>query len=83
MYVKRFLASLNFPIQIPPGFLKVLHTGLEICSPDVLDRVAQVKAHMLGVLDALNTGWVLSVMLWMVYRVVVHERVSGEYSPHQ
>jgi len=27
---------------------------------------------MLGDLDALNARWVLSVVLWMVYRVVAH-----------
>jgi hypothetical protein len=73
VYVKRFLASFNLSIQIPACFLKVLHSGFEIRSPNVFDRVAQVEAHMLGDLDALNAGWVLRVVLWVVNWVVTHE----------
>jgi hypothetical protein len=73
VYVKRFLASLNLSVQIPTCFLKVLHPGFEIRSPNVFDRIAQVEAHMLGDLDALNAARMLRVVLWMVYRVVAHE----------
>jgi hypothetical protein len=73
VYVKRFLTSLNLSIQIPTRFLKVLHPGFEIRSPNVFDGVAKIEAHMLGDLDALNAARMLSVMLWMVYRVVAHE----------
>jgi hypothetical protein len=72
MYVKRFLASLNLSIQIPACFLKVLHPGFEIRSPNVFDGVAKIEAHMLGDLDALNAARMLRVVLWMVYRVVDH-----------
>jgi hypothetical protein len=71
--VKRFLASLDFPVQIPTCFLKVLHPGFEIRSPNVFDGVAKIEAHMLGDLDALNARRMLSVVLWVVYGIVAHE----------
>jgi hypothetical protein len=73
VYVKRFLTSLNLSIQIPACFLKVLHPGFEIRSPNVFDGVAEIEAHVLGNLNAFHAAGMLRVVLWMVYWIVAHE----------
>lgn len=42
---------------------------LEAASPDIFDGVTKVEVEVLCDGDALHTGWVLSVMLRMIYLV--------------
>ena len=49
-------SPLNFSVDIPPGLLEILDgVVFQVCTPDVLDGVAETKAHVLGDLDALDT----------------------------
>jgi hypothetical protein len=53
------LSPFNFSIDVPGGFLQVCQTivgMLEVSPPDILNRIAQAKAHVLSDLNALNTA---------------------------
>lgn len=54
----------DLAVDVPPSFLQVFDgVALEVGAPDILDGVAETKAHVLGYLDALDTRRVGGVML--------------------
>jgi hypothetical protein len=72
---------LYFAFDIPHSLAQVFYrVVLEIGAPDVLDRVAQAKAHVLSDLYALDPGRMLGIVPGVVHRVVRHLTASFSIS---
>jgi hypothetical protein len=71
--IRRRFPALDLPLDVPHSLLEILDgIALQVSTPDVLDGVAETKAHVLGDLYALDTAGVLGVVLGVVDGVVVH-----------
>lgn len=66
-----FAKALKLSIEVPDGLLQILTDGVRLLpsSPDVLDGVSQVEAHVLDDIDALDARRVAGIMSGMVYWV--------------
>src|SRR4029079_3098857 len=64
------LPPLDLARHVPRRLLKILdHVALLVSTPDVLDSVAEVEAHMLGDRDALHAGRMCGVMRRVIDKV--------------
>jgi hypothetical protein len=64
-------AKSNLPVQIKASLHQVLHrTSLQVCPPDILERITQVEAHVLRDLKTLDPARVRAIVGRMVNSII-------------
>src|SRR5574338_40571 len=64
--LSRTLPAFNLALEIPDRLHKILSAAFQIRAPDIFHGVAETEIHVLGDLNALHAGRVLSVMRGMI-----------------